>query len=822
MAINTNSPSSNPQLAAILATTPTIAPTPRPATSQIVGGVDPMTGAAFTVPTTNPTTPPPAGQSGTGTLVVGGGSTPANGAQPAGPAAAPSVASLTTTIVPTTTTPITTPVTTTSTISGSGEAGATPTIEASGFGKAERSQPMNVSIDGATFGFPSFNESAKSTAAPAIAWGPGWTKVEKDGMWFMEHTNGMKAIPAVEYRVTPNPAEKVSTVKVANGWGKKFPDGTILVFDRKEGPYRLDPQGNKHKVEPGTHTFGGVKVRVFEASVVRTLDKNGAVNVFDSRGNRSEGSKRGRLAAALGSANAGASISGGGKTSSNPVTASGPSTESGGPSKGGGPGGKDGTLVSAGGAVTTAQMTQNVQRLTEVARGLVAQIQSGNVDGAKLADLQAQLNALPSGILQAAGAAGTITSDGRGLRHGGEDHAATPAAGAAATPATGATTPAPTAGSPSPSTTNGQPPTPPSSTTGVAGTGSPTGTTVGNPPASGTSGTNANSTTGGGASPVAGVDANATTKTLAAGAKAKVEGTIPTELQGKQARFAQLPDALQAAVAKAFGSDQGAAAFKADQLVAFNASGEVTLVEGGTVYTKHQAQIRGAGPGEEIALTVRPGRQPGSVGRTNATLSPRPTVQGGGATGTTKTSSSSSHSHTSKATPSVPTVAGVKVSGGGSTASNRITLFPTGGETRDVAFGGMNGSFTWTTLPATAKQAIMAQLSDPSTPAGKAFASRTGSGWTIDPGSIIVLDAGYASFMNGLALHRAATSRPTSQPSLPTIAGGGPSSNPIGHNATRPPVSGGGGVGAVRPGTPPPAPAVTGHSGMVGMPGMSH
>jgi hypothetical protein len=336
---------------------------------------------------------------------------------------------------------------------------------------------------------------------------------------------------------------------------------------------------------------------------------------------------------------------------------------------------------------------------------------------------------------------------------------------------------------------------------------------------------NSGSTTGGGSAPTAGVDANATTKTLAAGAKAKVEGSIPSEFHGKQARFAQLPEALQQQVAKAFGSDQGAAALKADQLVAFNANGEVSLVEGGTVYTKHQAQVRGAGPGEELALTVRPGRQPGSTGRTNANLSPRPSVQGGGSTvGSTGASSThggnaAGHTHANKTMPTVPGIAGSSAVGGGGTANaNRITLFAPGSETRDVKFGGLNGSYTWASLPATARQALMAQLQDPSTAAGKAFASRTGSGWQVDPGAIIVLDAGFASFVNGLALQKVATPAASAATTRPTVgapvAGGGPSSTPVGHDATRrPPASGGGGVGTVRPGTPPPAPAMSGGSG---------
>src|SRR5690606_20764299 len=106
MAINTNSPSGNPQLNGILASVPTIAPTPRPPSSSIVGGVDPMTGAVFSVPGAAP--------SAAGSLVVGGGSTPAAGAQPAAPLG---VTGLTTTIVPTTTAPVTTPATTTTTAS---------------------------------------------------------------------------------------------------------------------------------------------------------------------------------------------------------------------------------------------------------------------------------------------------------------------------------------------------------------------------------------------------------------------------------------------------------------------------------------------------------------------------------------------------------------------------------------------------------------------------------------------------------------------------------------------------------------------------------
>lgn len=739
--INPSTPSTNQQLAGINNTVPMPrGPAPTladgspfslsPNNSLSLGG---SSGNGFVI--TAGTTPVPQAAStvNAGSIAVGGGTTPANGAQPAAPGTTAATAATTAT------TPTTASTETTSTP-------ATTPVTHEGFGRADKNATMRVDVGGAGFSFPSFNSTRKSLEAPKVSWDPSWKRVEKDGMWYMEAPNGVKAIPAVEYRITPSPADKVQSVKVANGWGKKFPDGTILVFDRTEGAYRLDAKGNKHKVELGMHTFGGVKVRVFEASVVRTLDASGKVEVFDSRGNASKGSTRGRLAAALGAANAGASISGGGKTDS------GPSTQA---------GGKPGMLVGGGSKVTPAKLTADVQHLTSVARGILDEVRSGNVDPARLAELQAQLNELPSGILQAAGAAGTMTSDGTAA---------------------------------APGTLVG----------GVNGAGTSTSTSAGSSSGSDTvRPPGAVTASGGGASgaPVAGVDANATSKKLPAGSKGKVDITLPADLHGKQARFAQLPAEVQVAVAKAFGSNQGSAAFNADQLVAFSASGEVTLVEGGTVYLKHQAQVRGAGPGEDLAMTVRPGRQPGA---------PRPSasVSGGGNTTTNTTSASSTHggNHGSHGV-GMPRPAGnvVTVGGGATNRANRIELFKPGTEARHVDLGGINGSFTWRTLPAKAKAAILDFLrTETGDPAAKAFASRTGTGWNFDPNAVIVVEAGFAQFVGGLSMTRTAAMRtPT-----PPVSGGGASSQPIGHDATRPPVSGGGGIGAVSPTAPPPTPAV--------------
>lgn len=736
MAIDPTPRATNQQLAGINA----VVPMPRgpaptladgspfslsPNNSLSLGGA---TGNGYVI--TAETTPLP---NTAGTIVVGsGGGTPAFGAQPAGPDTTNGVATAGTAAATTAAT-------------GTAAAAGGTSLEASGFGRADKNAPMRVAVgDGAGFSFPSFNATARRTTAPQVSWSGSWKRVEKDGLWYMEAPNGIKAIPAVEYRITPRPPEKVQSIRVANGWGKKFPDGTILVFDRTEGPYRLDPKGNKHKVGLGVHTFGGVRVRVFEAAVVRTLDPDGRVEVFDSRGNASTGTTRGRLSGALGSADAGASLTGGGKG----ATDSGPSTVS---------GGKPGTLAGGDGR---AQLTSEVQRLTGVARGLLDEIRSGNVDPARLASLQAQLATLPAGILQAAGAAGTMTSDGSAR-----------VAGASG---------------------DGMPPTP--------------GTTT---------------ATGGGAhgSPTPGVDANATTKQLPAGSRAKLDIAVPGELTGRQARFAQLPAAIQQAVAKAFGSDQGTKAFEADQLISFSASGEATLVEAGTVFTRHQAQVRGAGPGEDMALTVKPNRQPGAAAPASSG-SGRPSaapVTGGGAR---PASAAGNAGHSAASGAPRPASNVVTVGGGAASRANHLELFRPGGELRHVGLGGISGSFTWATLPAKAKAAILDYLrTETSDPAAKAFASRSGTGWSFDRNAVIVVEAGFAQFLGGLSMTRRPGSPAASRPPG-SGAGTGPTSQPIGHDATRPPVSGGGaaGVGTVAPGTAPPAPVVNdpGEHGHVG------
>jgi hypothetical protein len=420
-------------------------------------------------------------------------------------------------------------------------------------------------------------------------------------------------------------------------------------------------------------------------------------------------------------------------------------------------GGAPGKVVG-GGPGSVELLTTDVQALTAIARQLVGEVRSGNVDPARLASLQAQLSKLPSGILQAAGAAGTITSDG---------------------------------------------------------------TTVGEPPAPGTSNgdvaADAATATGAGAGartetvdrPTPGVDANAAAKSLPAGSSATVAaGSIPADLHGRQARFAQLPQELQDAVAAAFGSNRGSSAFKPDQLLAFSKDGSVRLVNAGTVYLRHREQVRGAGPGEDRAMTMRPNRQPGSTGQRMAggAATTRPTVAGGGGTG---------GQHAGHVTGS-----GATGSASGSRASS-VRLFAPGGETRHVDLGGINGTFTWSTLPAKARTAILDALRTGDDAASRAYASRGSGQWVFQPDATIVVAAGFASFPSGLVLLPAPDApRPT-----PAVTGGGPTTQPVGHDARRPPTGGGatgGGSGTDRPNVAPPVPPIVGTSGSSTTGGHSH
>ncbi|MEO6866701.1 MAG: hypothetical protein ABI200_01630, partial [Gaiellales bacterium] len=263
-------------------------------------------------------------------------------------------------------------------------------VSVSGFGAADRGSTMAAKLgNGSTFSFPSFNSTKRSSAAPNVTWGDSWKRVDKgDGFFYMQDADGNKAVPAVEWRMTPSPLSAAKTIKMAHGWGKKLPDGTVIVFDKTQGPYTLDPKGGKHKLTPGTHIFGGVKVRIFEASVVRVLEPNGAVSVFDSRGNHGAGTPR------TTDPNAGSANAAGGATMA---------------------GGASGVPVAAGGPTDPAALAAQISKITDVARGLLQQVQGGKIDTGALQALQAQLSQLPDGIRQAIGGAGVSTGDAASL-----------------------------------------------------------------------------------------------------------------------------------------------------------------------------------------------------------------------------------------------------------------------------------------------------------------------------------------------------------------------------------------------------------------------
>ncbi|MCW2961195.1 MAG: hypothetical protein JWM90_1582, partial [Thermoleophilia bacterium] len=292
---------------------------------------------------------------------------------------------------------------------------------------------------------------------------------------------------------------------------------------------------------------------------------------------------------------------------------------------------------------------------------------------------------------------------------------------------------------------------------------------------------------------------------------------VPAELVGKQARFGQLPEAVQVSIAKAYGSTQGVAALEADALVSFPTSGAVALVEGDTVYLKHVPQVRGAGPGEDLALTVRPTRQPGDDDMGAGDTTPTAPTASGAGTGTAGTAAAATGAAT--AAPSAPgtVVAGSPASAGAAAVGNlgaptatSIPLVPLGGGLKSTAFDGLDGTYRWNTMPAPARDAIVAWLkNNPTDPAGAAFASRTGTGWVVRQDAAVTLAAGVVTFPSGLSLERRTVPAPAATPATAPASGGTPAP---GAQPTQPPATTGGGIGVVAPGTAPPVPtAPDGH-----------
>ncbi|MCW2972526.1 MAG: hypothetical protein JWN72_799 [Thermoleophilia bacterium] len=730
-------PAANPQLGGIVTTVPM--PIPQvptsdgqsaaynPFTNLVTLGGQANPGYSISMPVAgsgNVVTNPMPGASGVGAAANGGGATtPANNAQPAAPGAAaaqtPAPAAAPVTATPAgTKSPIANAPANVATPAAAAAAkagkNAPSAATASGFGRTDKSAPLKVSVSGAKFSFPSFNSTAKQTDAPKVTWGTDWKQVDTgNGFYYMEHANGTKAVPATEYRLAATPLDKVQTIKVANGWGKKFPDGTIVVFDKDKGAYKIKPDGSKEKLPFGKQEIGGVKVRIFEASVVRTLEPNGAVRVFDSRGTTSLGTTRGHAA----------SVAGGG---ANQV----------------------GTTVSTTTPANNEALIAKIQEITGLTRQMIGQVQAGTVNPTELAAIQTKLSALPAGLQQAIAAGGSMPA------------------------ATG---------------------------TLVAGGGATTTT------------------------PVAGAKVDDGIKQLAAGASAKLAGTIPTDLVGMQARFGQLSEEMQSAVAKGFGSDQGSKAFEADAQIAFKADGTATVVEATRAFTKKVVQIRGAGPGEDLVMTMKPVRQPSSPGIMAGDA--KPSVKAAGSKAGSQAGVGAAGDSASPIGSPVVAGGGVGATAGTKAAAAKIQLFTAGGRLSSPGLTGIQGTFTWKTLPAAARTAIQQWLATNNTsPAGAALASRTGVGWNFDQDAQIVVGGNEATFLQGLSIVKSSTAAATGTgatgggaPASGGATGGGgtppagtgPTTTPVGHDATKPPVSGGGAAaGATPPAGNPPTPAV--------------
>jgi hypothetical protein len=161
--------------------------------------------------------------------------------------------------------------------------------------------PLEFSIGDASFTFPPLGVSGKSNNAPMAAFGEGWTqKTSPKGVIYFEHTNGTRATPKTQLRISVSRPGKVTIVTGDFGKGKKFPDGTIVGIGKDGKYFKIDPQGNKSTIGFGSHTFGGVKVRLFEAAVMNVVTPDGRFVRYDSRGRMRMGRSLGLRAATIG------------------------------------------------------------------------------------------------------------------------------------------------------------------------------------------------------------------------------------------------------------------------------------------------------------------------------------------------------------------------------------------------------------------------------------------------------------------------------------------------------------------------------------------
>lgn len=144
---------------------------------------------------------------------------------------------------------------------------------------------------GAKFSFPPLSTSLKALKAPGVSWGSGWTPVDgKTGMY--KHSDGTTArLQRVPHVVVSN-TKKVVSVMTEYGKGRKFPDGTIVGMGADMQAWKISPNGNYEQIKHGVYKFGGVRVRLGEATAVHVKTPDGRYVRFDSIGNTRLGKVR--------------------------------------------------------------------------------------------------------------------------------------------------------------------------------------------------------------------------------------------------------------------------------------------------------------------------------------------------------------------------------------------------------------------------------------------------------------------------------------------------------------------------------------------------
>ena len=258
--------------------------------------------------------------------------------------------------------------------------------------RVQYNKPIHAGVAGANFSFPAPSKSDQKKGAPEVTWGKGWTATGNDTF---KHTNGAVGRVHHRTRVAVGDPKKSRSVDTPFGRGKQLPDGSVVLvrnrkaFLLKKGAERPEP------LREGTHTIGGMKIRIFTATIVAVKTPDGRDMRFDSRGNVISARTRAERLAAMGGGPAG------GAAGADQCGDHGGPAKGGGPVKGGGPAMAD--LPPQG--TPEDQIQRLTAQINELLASVMAGIGSGGLDQSQASGGgDTGFNGLPAGLQQALGA----------------------------------------------------------------------------------------------------------------------------------------------------------------------------------------------------------------------------------------------------------------------------------------------------------------------------------------------------------------------------------------------------------------------------------